>query len=71
MRFRVREPLLAVRNDPGTPTAFLTIGSGSVITVKARVQQSEFVDVSYEGQLVKVSMRDIEKSADRVEGQTV
>jgi chemotaxis family two-component system response regulator Rcp1 len=68
--YRVREPLLAVRNEPGTPPVFLTIGRGSVITVKAKVQQSEFVDVSYDGQLVNVFMRDIEKSADRVQGQT-
>jgi chemotaxis family two-component system response regulator Rcp1 len=69
VKYRVREPLLAVLNEPGTPTVLLTIGRGSVITVKAKVQQSGFVDVSYEGQLVNVFMRDIEKSADRVEGQ--
>jgi two-component system, chemotaxis family, response regulator Rcp1 len=70
VRYRIREPLLAVRGEPGTPRVFSTIGRGSVITVKGEVQQSGFVDVSYEGQLVKMFMRDIEKNADRVEGQT-
>ena len=42
-----------------------------MITVKAKVQQSEFVDVFYHGQVVSVFMRDIEKNADRVEGQAV
>jgi CheY-like chemotaxis protein len=67
--YRVREPLLSVRNEPGAQPVLLTIGRGSMITVKAKMQESEFVDVSYEGQLVSVFMRDIEKSADRVQGQ--
>ena len=46
----------------------ITIGPGSVITVRGEVEETGFVDVFYEGQIVKVYMRDIEKSADRVEG---
>jgi chemotaxis family two-component system response regulator Rcp1 len=63
--YRVREPLLAIGNDLGTRPKFMTIERGYVITVKGEVEQSEFVNVSYEGQVVKVFMRDIENGADR------
>ena len=46
----------------------LTIAPGSLITLKGEVEETGFVDVLYEGQIVKVYMSDIEKSADRVEG---
>jgi hypothetical protein len=36
--------------------------------LEGEVEQTGFVDVSYEGQIVKVFMRDIENGADRVEG---
>jgi hypothetical protein len=39
-----------------------------LITLKGEVEDTGFVDVLYEGQIVKVYMSDIEKSADRVEG---
>jgi hypothetical protein len=48
----------------------MTIDPGSVITIKGKEEQSGFVDVSYRGQIVKVYMRDIEKRAHRVKGQT-
>jgi hypothetical protein len=69
VRYRVREPLLAVCNQPGMPSAFTTIERGAVIMVKGEVEKSGFVDVSYHGQIVKVFMRDIDNNADRVEGQ--
>ena len=49
---------------------FITIDPGSVITIKGKEEQSGFVDVSYCGRIVKVAMRDIERRADRVKGQT-
>jgi hypothetical protein len=70
MRFRVREPLLAVQNESGVSPRFMTIEPGSVITIKGKEEQSGFVDVSYRGQIVQVYMRDLEKRADRVRGQT-
>jgi hypothetical protein len=39
--------------------------------MKGEVEETGFVDVLYEGQVVKVYMRDIEESADRVEGQAI
>jgi hypothetical protein len=50
-------------------TVFMQIAPGSVITLKDEVQPSAFVEVLYEGQIVKVYMRDIENRAQRVEGQ--
>ena len=64
--YRVREPLLAIRNHLGMPPTFMTIERGYMITVKGRVEQCEFVDVSYQGQIVKVFMLDIENRTDRV-----
>jgi len=46
----------------------LTIAPGSLITLEGQVEETGFMDVLYGGQNVKVYMRDIEKSADRVEG---
>ena len=69
MKFRVREPLLALWSEPQKKPAFMTIEPGSVITVKGEEEQSGFVDVSYAGRIVKAYMRDIEKRADRVECQ--
>jgi hypothetical protein len=69
LRYRVREPLLAVYNKTGVETVFMTIAPGSVITVQGIEQQSGFVDVAYIGQSVKVFLRDIEIRADRVEAQ--
>jgi hypothetical protein len=41
-----------------------------VISVESDVEQkTEFVDVAYKGQIVKVYMRDIQKSAERVQHQ--
>jgi CheY-like chemotaxis protein len=69
-RYRAREPLLALRTEAGTATKFITIERGSVITVEGDVEQkSGFLNVAYKGQIVKVYMRDIEKSADRVQRQ--
>ena len=67
MTYYVREPLLAVRNEPGRSTVFLTIVPGSVITLKGEVQLSGFVDVLYEGQIVLVFKRDIDLHADRID----
>lgn len=69
MRYRVLKPLLAIRHQPGVATVILTIAPGSLVTLKGEVEDTGFVDVLYEGQIVKVYMRDIEKSADRVEEQ--
>ena len=68
MRYRVLKPLLAIRHEPGVAAVLVTIGPGSLITLKGEVEETGFVDVSYEGQIVKVFMRDIENGADRVEG---
>jgi len=70
LRYRVREPLLAVYNEAGRKTVFVTIEPGSVITMEDKAHESGFVDVSYRGQNLQVFMRDVEKRADRVEGQT-
>jgi len=68
MRFRVLKPLLAVRHEPGVATVILTIAPGSLVTLRDEVEETGFVDVFYEGQIVKVYMRDVENGAERVEG---
>lgn len=68
-KYCVHDPLLAILRKPGTPAEAITIEPGSIITVKGDVNQFGFLDVQYEDQVVKVFMADIEKKADRVEGQ--
>jgi hypothetical protein len=70
LKYRVREPLLAILRKPGMAAAIMTIEPGSVITVKGDVNLFGFVDVCCEDHTVKVFMLDIEQKADRVEGQT-
>lgn len=45
MRFRVLKPLLAIRHEPGVAAVLITIGPGSVITMRDDVEETGFVDV--------------------------
>ena len=69
MKYRVLKPLLAIRREPGVAAVLLTIDPGSVITLNGEVERTGFVDVLYNGQIVKVYMRDLENGADRIDAQ--
>jgi hypothetical protein len=69
MRYRALKPLLAIRHEPGVAAVLITIAPDSLFTLEGEVEETGFVDVAYEGQIVKVFMRDIENGADRVQGQ--
>jgi hypothetical protein len=69
MKYYVREQLSAVLKEPESSIAFMTIDSGSVITVKRDVGAYGFVEANYGGDEVLVFMRDLERRADRVKGQ--
>jgi len=66
MKYYVREPLSAVFKEPTNSIAFLTIDSGSVITVKGDEGAFGFVEANYGGDDVLVFMRDLELRADHV-----
>jgi len=68
MKYYVREALSAVFKKPVDPIAFLTIDSGSVITVKGALGPYGFVEANYGGDDILVFMRDLELRADRVQG---
>jgi hypothetical protein len=68
VKYRVREPLLAVVKEPEMPATIMTIEPGSIIALNDEVQLFGFVKVVYAGQIVLVFMSDIENGADRVEG---
>lgn len=70
MKYRFREPLLAILKGPVSSLAFLTIARGSVVTVKGDEQAHGFVEVDYDGQIVLANMRAIQLRADRVRGTT-
>ena len=69
LKYRVNEPLLAILRKPGMPAEIMTIEPGSVVALQGDVNQFGFVDVLYGDHMVKVFMVDLEKKADRVEGQ--
>ena len=71
MKYRFREPLLAILKGPVGSVAFLTIKPGSIITVKGDDQACGFVEVDYQGQIVLALMRGIELRAHRVRGQAI
>ena len=71
MKYRFREPLLAILKGPVSSVAFLTIKRGSVITVKPDEQEYGLVEVDYDGKIVLAFMRGIELRADRVRGQAI
>jgi hypothetical protein len=48
MTYRAREPFLAFRYDPSVPCRFITITSGSVITLQSYVHPSGLVSVPYQ-----------------------
>ena len=69
MRYSVREPFLAVRDDPPRQFSFVTISTGAIITVKGSPALSGLVDVEYDGIIVAAFMRDILARCDRVEAK--
>ena len=70
MTYHVREPFIAVRDEPPAPFAFTTLTPGSTIKVLGAVQQSGLVDVLYNDQIVAVFMRDIEARAERIQTES-
>lgn len=68
MKYYIKESLPAVLKEPAGSIAFMTIDSGSVITVKNDVSAFGFAEANYGGDEVLVFMRDIELKADRVQG---
>jgi hypothetical protein len=64
--YRAREPFLAVRYDQPRPFKFVTIASGSIITLQSEVHPSGLVSLLYDGQIVGAFMRDIEARAEKV-----
>jgi hypothetical protein len=71
MKYYVREPLLAILKGPASSVAFLTIKSGSVITVKGDDQACGFVEVDYQGQIVLALVWGIQLRAHRVRGTAI
>lgn len=68
MTYKVREPFLAVSDEPPAPFVFVTLQPGVMITVKGEVLKSGLVDVQYNGQIVGAFMRDIVAHAEAVDG---
>jgi hypothetical protein len=66
MKYYIKESLPAVLKEPAGSIAFMTIDSGSVITVNGDVGAYGFVEANYGGEEVLVFMRDLELRADRV-----
>ena len=71
MKYYVREPLLAILKGPVSSVGFLTIKSGSVVTVKGDEQEYGLVEVDYGGKTVLAFRRGIQLRADRVRGQAI
>jgi hypothetical protein len=70
MTYYVREPFIAVRDEPPAPFAFTTITPGSTIKVLGEVQPSGLVDVLHDGKIVAAFMRDIEARAERIKTES-
>lgn len=66
MKYYVREALSAVFKEPAGSISFLTIDSGSVVTVKGDVGLYGFVEANYGGDDILVFMPDLERLADRL-----
>ena len=71
MKYYVREPILAIPKETLNSVRFLTIKSGSVITVKGDEQEYGLVEVDYDGKIVLAFRRAIELRAHRVRGQAI
>ncbi|HEV2689194.1 MAG TPA: hypothetical protein VGV35_11585, partial [Bryobacteraceae bacterium] len=67
MSYRVREPFLAIRDDPPHQFTFVTLLPGSIIAVKGEPQRSGLVDVLHEGNILGAFMRDILSRCERVQ----
>ena len=74
MKYYVREPMLAIPKETLNSVGFLTIKSGSVITVKSDESDEQkygLVEVDYDGKIVLAFRRAIELRAHRVRGQAI
>ena len=69
MKYYIKESLPAVFKEPSGSIAFMTIDSGSVITVKDDVSVFGFAEANYGGDNVQVFMRDLEQRARRVKAR--
>ena len=67
MRYRVRTPFVAVRPAGDGHFRFVTLYSGSVVTIAGDVQRSGLVDIMHEDHVLAAFMRDIQERAERVE----
>jgi hypothetical protein len=68
MRYIVREPFLAVCDDPPRRFTFVTAETGKSLTVLGEPNRSGLVDVRYEGKIIAAFMRDILARCERAEG---
>ena len=69
MKYYIKESLPAVLKKPAGSIAFMTIDSGSVITVKDDVSVFGFAEANYGGDNVQVFMQDLELRARRVKAK--
>ena len=69
MSYRVREPFLAIRDDPPHRFTFVTLAPGAIITVQGEAQRSGLVDILYGETIVGAFMRDILARCERVQAR--
>jgi hypothetical protein len=67
VKFRVREPFLAVRDDPSQSFAFATLPPGATIVTHGVPNKSGLIDIECNGQTYAAFIRDIEARCERVE----
>lgn len=67
MSYRVREPILTVRDDPPRQFTFVTLETGSLISVNGEPQRSGLVEVHCDGKTSAAFMRDILLKCERIQ----
>ncbi len=67
VKFRVREPFLAVRNEPEHRFAFTTIPEGAIIATRGTPQESGLIEIDYDRQKLEAFLRDIEDRCEQVQ----
>ena len=68
--YRVHTPLAALVHENDGRSRFISIPSGSVITLTGAAKQFDLVDVEWEGRALAVFNRDIEERTEKLQTAT-
>lgn len=67
MQYQLKSPTMAVeRGGSNGRMQFVTVPEGAIIELVGELQQSGLIDVSFDGRVVAMFLRDVEDRGERI-----